>query len=228
MFFPYKDDNPRVLVPYMNYGIIGLNVFIFTGQIMLSLHDPRVNIALINVFGFIPIEFNLLDILTSMFMHGGLFHILGNMWFLWIFGDNVESALGHVRYLGFYLFCGFGAAIGQFLINPSSPVPMVGASGAIAGILGAYMLMYPRARVHVLIIFFVITTIAVPARSTIPYAPNAQWDSGSAQTRSAIWKLPLCNGAARLSQSLYVACARKRGRRSPHRLPSCARKFTPR
>ena len=113
MFFPYKDDNPRVLVPYVNYGIIGLNVFIFTGQIMLSLHDPRVNIALINVFGFIPIEFNLLDILTSMFMHGGLFHILGNMWFLWIFGDNVESTLGHVRYLGFYLFCGFGAAIGQ-------------------------------------------------------------------------------------------------------------------
>tara|TARA_Y100000815_G_scaffold31839_1_gene26557 strand:- start:2279 stop:2923 length:645 start_codon:yes stop_codon:yes gene_type:complete len=167
VFFPYKDDNPRVLVPYMNYGIIGLNVFIFTGQIMLSLHDPRVNIALINVFGFIPIEFNLLDILTSMFMHGGLFHILGNMWFLWIFGDNVESALGHVRYLGFYLFCGFGAAIGQFLINPSSPVPMVGASGPIAGILGAYMLMYPRARVHVLIIFFVITTIAVPAQIAI-------------------------------------------------------------
>ena len=167
MFFPYKDDNPRVLVPYVNYGIISLNVFIFIGQTMLSLHDPRINIALINVFGFIPIEFNLLDILTSMFMHGGLFHILGNMWFLWIFGDNVESALGHVRYLGFYLFCGFGAAIGQFLINPSSPVPMVGASGAIAGILGAYMLMYPRARVHVLIIFFVITTIAVPAQIAI-------------------------------------------------------------
>ena len=167
MFFPYKDDNPRVLVPYVNYGIISLNVFIFIGQTMLSLHDPRINIALINVFGFIPIEFNLLDILTSMFMHGGLFHILGNMWFLWIFGDNVESALGHVRYLGFYLFCGFGAAIGQFLINPSSPVPMVGASGAIAGILGAYMLMYPRARVHVFIIFFVITTIAVPAQIAI-------------------------------------------------------------
>ena len=122
MFFPYKDDNPRVLVPYVNYGIISLNVFIFIGQTMLSLHDPRINIALINVFGFIPIEFNLLDILTSMFMHGGLFHILGNMWFLWIFGDNVESALGHVRYLGFYLFCGSGAAIGQFFINPSSHV----------------------------------------------------------------------------------------------------------
>ena len=153
MFFPYKDDNPRVLVPYVNYGIISLNVFIFIGQTMLSLHDPRINIALINVFGFIPIEFNLLDILTSMFMHGGLFHILGNMWFLWIFGDNVESALGHVRYLGFYLFCGFGAAIGQFLINPSSPVPMVGASGAIGGVLGAYLINHPNAKVLVLIPF---------------------------------------------------------------------------
>ncbi len=114
-----------------------------------------------------PGQFNFLDILTSMFMHGGLFHIMGNMWFLWIFGDNVESALGHIRYIGFYLFCGFGAAFGQFLIDPSSPIPMVGASGAIAGVLGAYMLLYPRAKVHVLIVFFLITTIAVPAQIAI-------------------------------------------------------------
>ena len=167
MFFPYKDDNPRVLVPYVNYGIIGLNIIVFTGQTMLSLPDPRIGVALINVFGFIPGQFNFLDILTSMFMHGGLFHIMGNMWFLWIFGDNVESALGHIRYIGFYLFCGFGAAFGQFLIDPSSPIPMVGASGAIAGGLGAYMLLYPRAKVHVLIVFFLITTIAVPAQIAI-------------------------------------------------------------
>ena len=96
MFFPYKDDNPRVLVPYVNYVIIGLNIIVFTGQTMLSLPDPRIGVALINVFGFIPGQFNFLDILTSMFMHGGLFHIMGNMWFLWIFGDNVESALGHI------------------------------------------------------------------------------------------------------------------------------------
>jgi membrane associated rhomboid family serine protease len=167
MFFPYKDDNPRVLVPYVNYVIIGLNIIVFTGQTMLSLPDPRIGVALINVFGFIPGQFNFLDILTSMFMHGGLFHIMGNMWFLWIFGDNVESALGHIRYIGFYLFCGFGAAFGQFLIDPSSPIPMVGASGAIAGVLGAYMLLYPRAKVHVLIVFFLITTIAVPAQIAI-------------------------------------------------------------
>ena len=167
MFFPYKDDNPRVLVPYVNYVIIGLNIIVFTGQTMLSLPDPRIGVALINVFGFIPGQFNFLDILTSMFTHGGLFHIMGNMWFLWIFGNNVESALGHIRYIGFYLFCGFGAAFGQFLIDPSSPIPMVGASGAIAGVLGAYMLLYPRAKVHVLIVFFLITTIAVPAQIAI-------------------------------------------------------------
>ena len=167
MFFPYKDDNPRVLVPYVNYVIIGLNIIVFTGQTMLSLPDPRIGVALINVFGFIPGQFNFLDILTSMFMHGGLFHIMGNMWFLWIFGNNVESALGHIRYIGFYLFCGFGAAFGQFLSDPSSPIPMVGASGAIAGVLGAYMLLYPRAKVHVLIVFFLITTIAVPAQIAI-------------------------------------------------------------
>ena len=98
-------------------------------------------------------------------MHGGLMHIIGNMWFLYIFGDNVESILGHLRFLLFYLFCGFGAAIAQFLIEPQSTTPMVGASGAIAGILAAYMIKFPKAKVHVLaIIFIFITTIVVPAQ----------------------------------------------------------------
>ena len=92
-------------------------------------------------------------------------HIIGNMWFLYIFGDNVESILGHARYLYFYLFCGAGAAIAQFLIEPYSTTPMVGASGAIAGVLGAYMIKFPKARVHVLaVIFIFITTIVVPAQ----------------------------------------------------------------
>ena len=100
-----------------------------------------------------------------MFMHGGLMHIIGNMWFLYIFGDNVESILGHVRFLLFYLFCGIGAAVAQFLIQPDSTTPMVGASGAIAGVLGAYMIKFPKARVHVLaVIFIFITTIVVPAQ----------------------------------------------------------------
>ena len=89
---------------------------------------------------------------------------MGNMWFLWLFGDNVESVLGHLKYFMFYMVCGIGAALGQFLISPSSQVPMIGASGAIAGVLGAYMIQFPKARVHILVIFIFITTIAVPAQ----------------------------------------------------------------
>jgi membrane associated rhomboid family serine protease len=105
-----------------------------------------------------------MNIFTSMFIHGGFAHIIGNMWFLWIFGDNVESALGHVRYIIFYFVCGIAAALLQVMIDPSSSIPMVGASGAIAGVLGAYMIRYPRARVHVFVFIFIfITTIQIPA-----------------------------------------------------------------
>ena len=160
MFFPYKDDNPRVLFPYVTYAIIGLNILVFLGQFYL--YD---NASMIATFAFIPYEFKLFTIFTSMFMHGGIMHIIGNMWFLYIFGDNVESILGHARYLYFYLFCGAGAAIAQFLIEPYSTTPMVGASGAIAGVLGAYMIKFQKARDHVLAdIFIFITTIVVPAQ----------------------------------------------------------------
>ena len=160
MFFPYKDDNPRVVFPYVTYAIIGLNILVFLGQFYL--YD---NASMIATFAFIPYEFKLFTIFTSMFMHGGIMHIIGNMWFLYIFGDNVESILGHARYLYFYLFCGAGAAVAQFLIEPYSTTPMVGASGAIAGVLGAYMIKFPKARVHVLaVIFIFITTIVVPAQ----------------------------------------------------------------
>ena len=100
-----------------------------------------------------------------MFMHGGFGHIIGNMWFLHIFGDNIESLLGHVKYLLFYLACGMGAALVQFLTEPASTTPMVGASGAIAGVLGAYMIRFPKAKVHIFaIIIIFITTIVVPAQ----------------------------------------------------------------
>ena len=164
MFFPYKDDNPRVLVPYVTYGILGLNILVFIGQILISISDPDLGIAIVYTFGFVPAKFSIITIITSMFIHGGLAHIIGNMWFLWLFGDNVESVLGHLKYFLFYMICGIGAALGQFLISTSSQVPMVGASGAIAGILGAYMIQFPKARVHVLVILIFITTIAVPAQ----------------------------------------------------------------
>ena len=160
MFFPYKDDNPRVLFPFVTYGIIGINILVFWAQFFIYGNE-----RLISTFAFVPYEFKLFTIFTSMFMHGGLMHIIGNMWFLYIFGDNVESILGHVRFLLFYLFCGIGAAVAQFLIQPDSTTPMVGASGAIAGVLGAYMIKFPKARVHVLaVIFIFITTIVVPAQ----------------------------------------------------------------
>ena len=160
MFFPYKDDNPRILFPFVTYGIIGLNILVFWAQFFVYGNE-----RLISTFAFVPYEFKLFTIFTSMFMHGGLMHIIGNMWFLYIFGDNVESILGHVRFLLFYLFCGIGAAVAQFLIQPDSTTPMVGASGAIAGVLGAYMIKFPKARVHVLaVIFIFITTIVVPAQ----------------------------------------------------------------
>ncbi|MBT3608041.1 MAG: rhomboid family intramembrane serine protease [Candidatus Marinimicrobia bacterium] len=165
MFFPYKDDNPRVLFPFVTFGIIILNVLIFLGQFWISSNDPDIGKSLVYMYGFVPAEFNPLTIFTSMFMHGGFAHIIGNMWFLYIFGDNVESILGHVKYFMFYLACGIGAALAQFFVEPASQVPMIGASGAVAGVLGAYMIRFPKARVHVLaVIIIFITTFVVPAQ----------------------------------------------------------------
>ena len=164
MLFPYKDDNPRILVPYVTYCIIGINALIFVLQFNLSISDPSAEKAFIYRFGFIPADFSLITIFTSMFLHGGISHIMGNMWFLWVFGDNVEGVLGHLKYAIFYLMCGLAATISQLLINPNSTIPMVGASGAIAGVLGMYMIRFPHARVHVfafIIIFF--TTFRIPA-----------------------------------------------------------------
>ena len=164
MFFPYKDDNPRVLIPYVTYGLIVINVIVFLFQFNMGIKDPEAEYIFIYTFGLIPSEFSILTIFTSMFLHGGIAHILGNMWFLWIFGDNVESTLGHKRYALFYILCGVVAALCQVLMNPESQIPMVGASGAIAGVLGLYMIRFTQARVHVfifIIIFF--TTIRVPA-----------------------------------------------------------------
>jgi membrane associated rhomboid family serine protease len=108
--------------------------------------------------------------LTSMFMHGGWLHLIGNMWFLWVFGNNVEDSMGRVRYLVFYLLCGLAAAATQTLLNPSSAIPMVGASGAISGVMGAYVLLYPRVRVHMLVILVIfITRIQVPAYVMLGY-----------------------------------------------------------
>ena len=159
MLFPYKDDNPRILYPLVTYAIILINILIFSIQHYIGQSSFIYN------YGFIPNKFEIKTIFSSMFMHGGIVHITSNMWFLYIFGDNIESILGHVKFFVFYLMCGIFAAITQFLFDPDSSIPMVGASGAIAGVLGAYMIRFPKARVHVLaIIFIFITTIVVPAQ----------------------------------------------------------------
>ena len=116
-----------------------------------------------------------------MFLHGGWFHLIGNMWFLWIFGNNVEDSIGHGRFAVFYVLCGLAAAAAQIASNPDSAVPMVGASGAIGGVMGAYILLYPRVHVHMLILFgFFITTIAVPAVLMLGYWLLVQVLSGFA------------------------------------------------
>ena len=163
MLFPYKDDNPRVLFPYITYIIILLNIVIFLTFTYYSIFND--NRSWFYTFGFVPNSFNFFSIISSMFVHGGFGHILSNMWFLYIFGDNIESILGHFKFLLFYFLCGFGAAFSQYIIDPSSSIPMVGASGCIAGVLGAYMISFPKAKVHVFaFIIIFITTLVVPAQ----------------------------------------------------------------
>ena len=169
MFFPYKDDNPRVLIPFVTYFIIGLNVLVFIYQYFI-IQGAQLSEDFIYTYALIPANPSILTIFSSMFMHGGFTHIIFNMWFLWIFGDNIESVLGHKKYLLFYFLCGIGAGLSQIQIDPESTIPMVGASGAIAGVLGAYLFRFPRATVHVLVILIVfITFIRVPAMIVIGF-----------------------------------------------------------
>jgi len=156
---PLRDLNPTRTTPVVNYLIIVLNVLVFMWELSLG---PNIERELFNV-AFIPARFwipgyivpNLITIFISMFLHGGFLHIASNMLYLWIFGDNIEDQLGHGRYLFFYLACGFGATMSHAFFNPTSRVPAIGASGAIAGVLGAYLLLFPRARVTTLIPIFI-------------------------------------------------------------------------
>src|SRR2546421_12874499 len=134
--FPLRDTQPSYSKPVVTVLVIVINILVFLFE--FSLDDYSRN-AFISAYGLVPEHFQYMNILTSMFLHGGWMHVLGNMWFLWIFGDNIEDILGHGKYLGFYLLCGVVAAMTQVLFNAGSRVPMVGASGAIAGVMGAYM-----------------------------------------------------------------------------------------
>jgi len=168
--FPLHDDNPCKTTPFVNYALIAMCVAAFFWQLSLG---PRGQYAVFSL-GMIPaVLFNIKQLapelvtvpafatlFTSMFLHGGWMHLIGNMLYLWIFGNNVEDAMGHKRFIIFYLLCGTVAALAQALPNPASEVPMIGASGAISGVLGGYLLLYPHARVLVVIPlgFFLYTT----------------------------------------------------------------------
>lgn len=169
---PLRDSNPTYRFPFVNYAIIGVNILAFLFELSLGPElerfvyhfgvVPRRLVGMVQYydFGILPIA----SLFTSMFLHGGFMHLLGNMWFLHVFGDNVEDRLGPLRYVVFYLLTGLAAALTQVVINPSSQIPMVGASGAIAGVMGAYVFLYPHAKVLTLIpIFFFFQMIVLPS-----------------------------------------------------------------
>jgi membrane associated rhomboid family serine protease len=165
--FPIRDHNPSGRVPFITYALIGLNVAIFLLVISTQTTDRAMTYFLYD-WGLVPARISTGtgygQVLTSMFLHGSWMHLLGNMLFLHIFGDNLEDQMGPGRFLLFYLASGVAAALLQYAADPLSNVPMVGASGAIAGVLGGYLLLYPRARVDVVVILFIfIRIIALPA-----------------------------------------------------------------
>ena len=147
---PLRDVIPSRTTPGVTITLIALNVIVYLFQLMLA---PEVRNSFLYAFGLVPAYFSLVTLFTSMFVHGGFAHLAGNMLFLWIFGDNVEDRLGHGRFIAFYLLCGVVAALAQTALRPSSLVPMVGASGAIAGVMGAYLVLYPHSRILMLFPF---------------------------------------------------------------------------
>ena len=159
--FPLRDVIPSRTTPYITVTIIVLNALLWLVEI--SMPQRELNDFLFQN-GIVPAAFSGPTLVTSMFLHGSWSHVIGNMWYLWIFGDNVEDRLGHGRFIVFYLLCGIVAALGQIVMNPSSTLPTIGASGAIAGVMGAYFVLYPQSRVITLIVLIVfIQVVEVPA-----------------------------------------------------------------
>jgi membrane associated rhomboid family serine protease len=157
---PLRDIIPSRTTPVVTISLIAVNVLVFLYELALG----RGVDAFTLYWGLVPAAFSWVTVLTSMFLHGGIMHVAGNMLYLWIFGDNVEDRMGHGRFLVFYLLCGAAAALAQTITQPDSVIPMVGASGAIAGVMGAYFVLYPRSRIVTLVaLFFFFQVIEVPA-----------------------------------------------------------------
>jgi membrane associated rhomboid family serine protease len=226
---PLRDDQPSYSTPWVNGFLIGLNLLIFLGEATL---DPRSLELLLRQFGVVPSHvsaflsgsprYSLLAValpfFTSMFLHGSWMHVIGNMWFLYIFGDNVEDYLGHFMYLVFYLLVGLIAMAAQVAVNPHSTVPTLGASGAIAGVLGAYFIVYPRARV---LTWFFVFVVWVPAWIILGYWFVLNFLSGTATSLAvhrqnmggvAFW----AHVGGFASGALLVKLFPERGRRYPY------------
>jgi len=188
---PLRDDQPSYSTPFVNYFLIAINVVVYVWEFLIGAQSPRALNAFVMEFGLVPrhtfailegharggLPAAILPFFTSMFLHASFMHVAGNMLFLWIFGDNVEDYLGHFKYVVFYLASGIAAACTQVLVNPGSRLPTVGASGAIAGVLGAYFILYPRARV--LVWFPPIFLFHVPAWLMLGYWFLYQFFSGT-------------------------------------------------
>ena len=153
---PLRDVIPSRTVPFLTVTIIILNALAWFYELSLPREDLPV---FLRQYGVVPAYFAPATLISSMFLHGSWSHVLGNMWYLWIFGDNVEDRMGHFRFLIFYLLCGIVAALGQIVIDPTSTLPTIGASGAIAGVMGAYFVLYPQSRVLTLIPLIIIWEI---------------------------------------------------------------------
>ena len=173
---PLRDTIRSNSTPVVTALIILVNVLVFIYMLTL---DPYTQNHFIAQYALTPSRLHLSAIVTSMFLHGGWMHLIGNMWFLWVYGDNVEDVLGHGKYLAFYLLCGVAAALTQYAVDPNSRVPTLGASGAIAGVMGAYLIKFPHSRILTLIpIFFFFTTIEIPAVLILLYWFALQFFSG--------------------------------------------------
>ncbi|MDB9344414.1 rhomboid family intramembrane serine protease [Nodularia spumigena CS-586/05] len=165
--FPLYDENPTRITPYLTYGLIGLNIVVFLHEVSLSSEQLE---QFFGMYAVIPREFTTnyatewTTLFTSQFLHGGWWHLISNMVFLWVFGNNIEDRMGHFKYLIFYLACGALAGLCQWFISMGSSIPSLGASGAIAGILGAYVIRFPQSKIFTLLFLgFFVTTIRIPA-----------------------------------------------------------------
>ncbi|MEN9207116.1 MAG: rhomboid family intramembrane serine protease [Gloeomargarita sp. GMQP_bins_120] len=165
--FPLYDDNPTRRTPVVTYGLIAACVVVFLYQVSL---DRDQLLAFVNTWAVIPkalftqFDHRAITLLSSQFLHGSFLHLFGNMWFLWLFGNNVEDVLGRWRFLGFYLFCGAAAALAHAVVIPTSTLPLIGASGAIAGVMGGYIVRFPQARIYTLLVLVIyVTLVRIPA-----------------------------------------------------------------